>query len=428
MRVHTAATIVASIVLMLASPAASATALPPSVVDIAKGANTESPENAAANPALCNKLFNLPENTMVRAADKALMNPEVCEAYAFLITRYNPGPRSSVGLSNPKVEGITRLNPNFAVQLAKMMKALPGNIGINSAYRTPAGQGSKNPQSNHIYGCAIDIGWSQNDCGSQACQWFQKNGAGYGLQIRMPYAPEWNHIEPIGKDACRAGGPGAGSGNGNSDGNGGAPFDEQIRKALGQQPPPQPPPPPPPPPQTPSQSPSPQQPTLPSQPTLPAQPSVSSDAPGTTPISNLINTNPTAATGSIRVATNSPAIQATSTFDMIDQYVNPVSDSIDIGTIVPIDLNANIRDIALGLSPTSSTQNPRAASGTAVGQGPLQQQTFTSSDLANGNIWQNAPGQNTFLTKLLETMKNVLLYALNYLKPFGGVPPNQYVE
>src|SRR3989344_8128035 len=108
------------------------------------------------NPEACNQIFKLPKGTIHMKADQTVMNPVVCSAYAFLITRYTPGSRSSIGLSNPKVEGIVKLNPDFAVALAKMLQNAP-YMNIISAYRTPEGQGSKNPQSNHIYGCAVDL-------------------------------------------------------------------------------------------------------------------------------------------------------------------------------------------------------------------------------------------------------------------------------
>src|SRR3989344_1554802 len=156
----------------------------------------------ARNPELCDKLFNLRQGTITRPPDAKVMSPEVCAAYQFLISRYTPGPRSSTGLSNPKVEGVIKLNPDFALVVAKMLQSAPYMV-INSAYRTPEGQGSKDPQSNHIYGCAVDLGYDQTSCNSATCQWVLRNSGAYGLHIRMKYSPEWNHIEPIAKDACR---------------------------------------------------------------------------------------------------------------------------------------------------------------------------------------------------------------------------------
>ncbi|OGG49475.1 hypothetical protein A2763_04085 [Candidatus Kaiserbacteria bacterium RIFCSPHIGHO2_01_FULL_54_36] len=185
--------------------------------------------------------------------------------------------------------------------------------------------------------------------------------------------------------------------------------------------------------QPPPQSAAPSQPSLPAQPSQGAQP-VSSAQPSisaqptlplptisseTTPISSLLNTN-TLVPGSQSATNTQP--KATSSFNLIEQYINPVSNLIDIGKVVPINLNPNVIDVAIGLSPSStSSQSVLTASGTVVAQGPLQQQTFTSGDLANNYV---APprAQNTFLLRLLDTMQGVLIYASNYLKPFGGVP------
>lgn len=134
------------------------------------------------------------------------------DAKRFLISRYNPGQRSSIGFGNPKVEGINGLNADFAVRVAKLLQDSPYFMTINSAVRTPQGQGSRNPNSNHIYGCAVDLQYtrdgttSQDDCHSEACRWIEQNALNnpYKLHIRMKYAPEWNHIEPIDIAACRA--------------------------------------------------------------------------------------------------------------------------------------------------------------------------------------------------------------------------------
>src|SRR3989338_5182839 len=87
--------------------------------------------NPNDNPEACNTLFGLPKGAIRMEADKKLMNPEVCDAYTFLISRYDPGPRSSIGLSNPKTEGVLKLNPDYAVALAKLMRAAPFNFRIN---------------------------------------------------------------------------------------------------------------------------------------------------------------------------------------------------------------------------------------------------------------------------------------------------------
>lgn len=161
----------------------------------------------ATNDPTCVQLFNLSKGSQGLSTNNAI-TPEACAAYKFLIPRYTVGPRSA-GCVN-QTSGITGLNPDFAIRLAKLLQAAPMYIGINSALRPRACQGSTNPESNHIYGCAVDLGYSQDSCSSSACQWIQQNApnAPYKIQIRMPYSPEWNHVEPIDKEACRAGGPG----------------------------------------------------------------------------------------------------------------------------------------------------------------------------------------------------------------------------
>src|SRR3989344_2914259 len=260
----------------------------------------------AQNPELCDKLFNLPHGTITRAADAKVMSPEVCGAYQFLISRYAPGPRSSVGLSNPKVDGITRLNPDFAVALAKMLNAAPYML-INSAFRTKEGQGSVNPDSNHTYGCAVDLGYAKSNCGSSQCQFVLQSGPpAYGLQIRMKYDPEWNHVEPVNVQQCRAKGPGGGVTPG-----AGSPtsqLSDAIRRARGEQPPP-----PPPPPQ--------QQPTLPPQQTStdqsppPTQSPTSTVPKPVTPVSDLININTNDNTNTKSTSSPRPSRRTTSRRD-----------------------------------------------------------------------------------------------------------------
>lgn len=184
-------------------------ALSPSFTLAASGGTTPGSGGGGNTlPAACQQLFGLKADSMVRDADRVLMTPETCAAYEELIRRYNPGNCSQKGLVNPRVEGITRLNPSFVVALAKTLKEMPGNVGIISAFRTPEAQncvGNGATMSNHKVGCAVDLNWDQNSCGSAACQWMLQNGSSKGVHIRMQHAPEWNHIEPKDLAACRAG-------------------------------------------------------------------------------------------------------------------------------------------------------------------------------------------------------------------------------
>src|SRR3989338_8768406 len=361
----------------------------------------------ARNPELCDKLFNLPQGTITRAADAKVMSPEVCAAYQFLISRYTPGPRSSKGLSNPKVDGITGLNPDFAVALARMLNAAPYMM-INSAYRTKEGQGSVNPDSNHTYGCAVDLGYAQSNCGSSQCQFVLREGPStYGLQIRMKYDPEWNHVEPVNVQQCRAKGPGGGV----TPGTASPPSElsDAIRRAMGQQPPMQP------------QQPLPPQPTLPPQPASPAQPAVSSESPNTSAstkpsIADLININTNDNTN-----TNKSTSSPTSTIDLINEFLDPISDSIDIGKIVDIDLNPDTSD-ATSLDARRPTSTRVSATSSNYSNLSVPQ-TFTTNDLSKGTVSGYIVGENTFILRMLDAMKNTLLLALNYLKPFRGYVP-----
>jgi|GEM_PF-2029437 hypothetical protein len=425
---------------------------------IAYAVSNTGADKAAQNPPQCNQLFGLPQGTITQGGkDATVMNPEVCAAYAFLISRYQPGSRSSAGLSNAKVIGITSLNPDFAVALAKMLKAMPGNIMINSAYRTEQGQGSKNPESNHRYGCAVDLGWSQSDCGSAACQWMQTTGPQYGLQIRMKYSPEWNHVEPINVQQCRAAGPGGGVTP--TTGTPSSALADQIRQALGmpQQSSTQPPPPPPPPTSQPAS-------TAPAPISSPAPTTAATPLTGTTPISTATPGSPTACTpqyscsngtyvyqtsscttitvqtckygcssDGTTCATSGNQSQGTSTqststsaFDLINQYANPVSNSIDIGTGTSIALNQDLQniggDVGATTSATSSDQVDSLGN-VATLQPPGAQQTFTSGDLANSPGPTPMTTSNSLVGNLIAALQNILAFLGNYLRPFGGTPP-----
>ena len=167
-----------------------------------------------------------------------------------------------------------------------------------------------------------------------------------------------------------------------------------------------------------------QQPTLSSQPTLPEQPTLPTQSPSSTaqltPISGIINTNTNTDTNT---NTNS-ASSSTSTIDLINEFLGPVSDSIDIGKAVDIELNPDTSDAtSLGAKRPTST----SASGTPAAYGNLSvPQTFTTNDLAKNPVAGYVVGENTFVLRMLDAMKNTLLLALSYLKPFGGYTQSQF--
>jgi len=189
---------------------------------------------------MCNQFFNLSAGTARFPWDGKYLNDEYCAAIKDLVARYNPGECSSKGFSNPKVEGITKLNPEFAVALSKQLRAI-GNVTIISAYRSKEGQQCANPSapdSSHTYGCAVDLGSSKNECDA-TCQKIKATGGTYGIAIRADATTcklgstpgECNHVEPTNYQACKAKqpsggvvpGPVAGTGTGTGTGTGSTP-------------------------------------------------------------------------------------------------------------------------------------------------------------------------------------------------------------
>ena len=123
--------------------------------------------------------------------------------------------------------------------------------------------------------------------------------------------------------------------------------------------------------------------------------------------------------------TNANGTTSTSTFDLIQNFDNPISSSIDIGSIVPIALNGDVSTDTARVSDMSSLSGKplSAMSSSSLGVPPVNApQTFTSNDLAN----YSAPytPDNTFKVQILETLKQALLYILNVLRPFGVHNPS----
>ncbi|OGG51943.1 hypothetical protein A3C18_01735 [Candidatus Kaiserbacteria bacterium RIFCSPHIGHO2_02_FULL_54_11b] len=311
---------------------------------------------------------------------------------------------------------ISCLNPEFAQKVKAFMEAVPGGPPtIISAYRPPgsqialvaSGASKAGPcESYHNYGLAVDFN------NNSQIGWMRANSRQFGINIIGAWDP--NHFQDA---RGRFGQCGACS---NYTGNGMLPdppstqsssLSDQIRQALGmQQQPPLPPQPPMSPQPTPSPQPSPSPQLSPS-----PQPNISSESPQPTPVSSIINTNN-------NTNTNKASSTATSTWDLIDAFLDPISDSIDIGKAVDIALNPDTSDVTSldANRPTSTLLN---ATGTITMYQPPN--TFTSSDLAKNPFASNATGQNTFVLQVLETMKRTLLLALEYLKPFGGRTPVQ---
>ncbi len=192
---------------------------------------------------LCNKLYGLPTGTIATSISLEYLNPTVCAAMNDLISRYNPGPDSSIGLTNAKVQGITSLNSTFAVNLDNMLKAAGAAgyyITINSAYRTQAGEVAANSAaaakgfvSMHTLGQAADLQYPNDrnvtgECDysytttSAAYQWVQQNDKTYNIALYgQAYPPpakhvygECNHVQAISGSTDGTMGPGNPNGSG----------------------------------------------------------------------------------------------------------------------------------------------------------------------------------------------------------------------
>ena len=317
-----------------------------------------------------------------------------------------------------KGSNISCLDAEFAQKVKRFMEAVPGGPPtIISAYRPPeaqvalvrSGASKAGPcQSYHNYGLAVDFN------NTSQISWMRANSWTYGINIIGAWDP--NHFQ----DARGRFGQCGQCSNYKGDGALSEPsstpsrtLSDQIRQALGMQPPP----PPPPPPMQPQPA-LPPQPTLPEQPTLPTQSPSSSVSTQITPISDLININTNDNTNT--KSTSSP----TSTIDLIKEFLDPVSDSIDIGKAVDIDLNPDTSD-ATSLDARKPTSTRVSATSSTYGNLNVPQ-TFTTNDLSKGPVAGYIVGENTFILRVLDAMKNTLLLALNYLKPFGGYTQTQF--
>jgi len=105
------------------------------------------------------------------------------------------------GVQNRGYEG---LDPAFAGALQRMVAASGGRIRIGNGLRTrdeqvclhatKPGLAAKPGSSNHEFGFAVDLVYTNDD----ARTWAHANAARFGLHFPMSYEP-W-HIEPIGRD------------------------------------------------------------------------------------------------------------------------------------------------------------------------------------------------------------------------------------
>lgn len=381
----------------------------------------------------CRKLFNLPAGTMTQEIDKKVVaNPEACAAYSYLISIYRPGKDSARCIPNVQVNGITGLNPDFAIRAAKMLKEASnpslGGVGqfyINSAYRNQCAQGSANPNatakgfvSMHSKGLALDLiypgGGTNHDCSSAGYKWIISNARRFGIaqydQIHKPVSGECNHVENTGQVAGGAG-PGSSAAGGSlpstSQTSPTSAFGNMLRQALGlpQQQMPQP--------TTPYQN----VPQALSPLSAFQQPIISNNEP-------RIDTTPFPA---IPSGTSGPSVA-----DRLDAFLKQVG--VD-ATITPVTIRGNTTTVIV-INPNdigySSTTTLEAASNTpGYAYVPVHvptPQTFTSPDIAAAQE-ENASTMTTLST--LERIKLILETLFKLLRPFNrtqAVPEEYHYE
>ena len=131
----------------------------------------------------------------------------------------------------------------------------------------------------------------------------------------------------------------------------------------------------------------------------------------------------TSSGGSAPAGTNNPDPGYTSDIDsppVSDYIINRVE---SVGTTGPM-LNPDTSDIAM-LSPTTSPRTIYATGSIAFAQPGGSLQTFTSGDLASDTLrgFVGQQQEQGFVFQILESMRNTLLNALSYLRPFGRSEP-----
>lgn len=367
-----------------------------------------------ADERACAQMLGFTGQTINEATRKLIVNPEVCAAYRFLLERNGTGTRDTYCYRSQS-DRILKLNPNFAVGLYKSLteieKLYGGKNIIQSGFRCQGG--------NHNKGCAADIIWrscqvnrrghadswrcSSDSFDAPEQKWIDQNGknAPYNIHLRLRYAPEGHHVEPVNTQGCVTGGTVGGPGNAPS-----SPFTDTLRRALGLDAP-----------KTQQPAPSVPQQTLPQA----QQPTQYFPSAGTAPTSGTDNSPISALSTSSQKylgITSTGNQSQTSIADQLIQMAYGTSTQAapqNTGTTVPLYLNPN--DVGVVQIQSQSVSTTSYASQEAGSLHPSQ--TFTSHDLNSAPRIDttNAPLSNTFA--FLETLKGILLRVLEILRPMG---------
>ncbi len=174
----------------------------------------------------CTDLFGL--GIGVPVWDTTYLTPELCEANTFLLDSKYVNSACNTGLTNTRQEAITKLNPKFAIALAKMLRASPllGNHRIEYGYIDRTAAKSKNSLCPSIvyapaakaYGCAVTLVPTTvplqgpiptetlrslaGKCDA-SCKWMQTNAKAHGLQVVPPGTGYVGVVvAPLNPDTC----------------------------------------------------------------------------------------------------------------------------------------------------------------------------------------------------------------------------------
>lgn len=382
----------------------------------------------------CAKMLGFTGSAINDATRKVAVNSETCAAYRFLLERNGTGTRGTQCYRS-QTDRILKLNPNFAVGLYKSLSEIEKLYGgkniIQSGFRCDGSNG------NHPRGCAADIIWASCKakggvgwrCSSDRFdapeqKWIDANGRKepYKIHLRLRYAPEGHHVEPVNIQGCSTGRV-VGSGNGPPSNSSPMGLGDAFRQStgIGQQP------------ALPAQPAIPpqlaqavQQPTQYFQPTQ-AQPSVAPSGTVGTPTSVGSPANTVAPIGSTAPQTvgtenqfeefvdNKPSIG--DQLMMLAYGTSSIVTSTDIATSVPIIVSEKDATVLKGSTRKSATSTLSATSSESTKNAPHQTQTFVSGDLTYPRPSSNM--SRNYILAFLADMKARLLRALEILRPFG---------
>lgn len=369
--------------------------------------------HAAPHPASAEECTRLTTQGVTCITGKTLYDPanqfigdEVAEATKFLLERNGSGSRDTYCYKSQS-DRITRMNPQFRISLYKALTEMEKQYGgkniIQSGFRCAG--------STHGSGCAADIIWTScsrqypgnterawrcssdlydkgtNTWNQPEQKWIDANGKNYGIHLRLRFAPEGHHVEPVNTQGCVTGatvGSGSPSGSPSSD------FSNAIRQALGVS----------------------QQPQLPPQPALPPQSIASQQSPigaFQEPVSQV-----TATSSEPGTATSSPSVA-----DRLAELagIEPKATTTS-ATSVPLVIDGSDRG-----SITSTRGSGGTATTSGIGSG-ITQNTFTSDDLAFRS--EAVGGTQGAFAQTLALIRATLVRLLQYLRPFGGT--QHYLE